>query len=195
MPDIKEEKKLLRAFYKEKRKQIQAEKRAEFDSAVCRLLTELECFKASGTILTFSPSFLEPNVAPVAIKALQLGKKVAFPICDKESHTMTFRFVSSLDELKSGSYSIPEPPQENPEYDLSETNTLCIVPAFTFDRKGYRLGYGGGYYDRFLASFSGVSLGVVYSELICDSLPHGEFDIKTDLIITERGIFNKCSKN
>lgn len=186
MPDIKEEKKALRALYKEKRRLIDADRKALLDKALCENILRLESFISSDTLLCFYPSFLEPDVLPIASEALKLGKALAFPLCDTATHTMTFRYVSSLDELKTGSYSIPEPPGSNRSYE-GEANTLCLVPALTFDHNGYRLGYGGGYYDRFLSGFCGVSLGVVYEELVCRKLPHGYFDVKADIIITERG--------
>ena len=195
MPEIKEEKKALRAAYKEKRKQLSKKQKAVLDRKLCLAITSHECFKKADILLSFCPSFLEPDISPVAKEALRQNKKVAFPLCDLKTHTMRFIYVSSLDELVVGSYSIPEPPSNNEEY-AGESNALCLVPALAFDREGYRLGYGGGYYDRFLCSFCGVSAGVTYSDLICDRLPHGEFDIKTDIIISERGtIFINGGKN
>ncbi len=195
MPELKEEKKALRAIYKEKRAQLPQDKKALLDGVICRNVISLECFDKADILLTFSPSFLEPNIDPIALEALRLNKRVAFPVCDKDTHTMTFRFVSSLDELREGSYSIPEPPCGNDEY-RKEENAVCIVPALTFDREGYRLGYGGGYYDRFLEGFGGTSVGIVYEEFIIDKLPRQVFDKKTDIIISERGtILTNASKD
>lgn len=186
MPDLKEEKKALRAIYKEKRKLLSVKERAELDKKLCEAITELDVFKSADILLSFCPSFLEPDITPVAAKALKQNKKLAFPLCDVASHTMRFICVSSLDELAAGSYNIPEPPSENEEYS-GGANALCLVPALAFDKKGARLGYGAGYYDRFLCDFKGISLGVAYSDFICDSLPCGRFDMKTNDIITERG--------
>lgn len=194
MPELKEEKKALRAFYKEKRAQLPQDKKALLDGMICRNVISLECFAKADILLTFSPSFLEPNIDPIAIEALRLNKRVAFPICDKATHTMVFKFVSSLEELRAGSYSIPEPPDGNEEYCGGE-NAVCIVPALTFDREGYRLGYGGGYYDRFLEGFGGTSVGIVYEDFISEKLPRQVFDKKADIIISERGkILTNASK-
>ena len=186
MPEIKEEKKALRAAYKEKRKLLSKEKKAVLDQKLCSAIISHECFKKADILLTFSPSFLEPDISPVAKEALRQNKKVAFPLCDVESHTMRFIFVSSLDELREGSYSIPEPPKDNKEY-LGERGSVCLVPALAFDIEGYRLGYGGGYYDRFLCGYNGISVGAVYSDFVCEALPRGSFDVKTDIIICEEG--------
>ena len=191
MSDLIDIKKSQRAFFKEKRRSITNEKKAELDSGLCRSVLSLVEYGQADILLAFYPSFREPVIIPIIKKAFEDGKKVACPLCDTES----FIYVSSLDELVVGSYSIPEPPSNNEEY-AGESNALCLVPALAFDREGYRLGYGGGYYDRFLCSFCGVSAGVTYSDLICDRLPHGEFDIKTDIIISERGtIFINGGKN
>ena len=68
------------------------------------------------------------------------------------------------------------------------SRTLCLVPAVAVDLRGFRLGRGGGYYDRFLSDFGGTVAAVVYSGLVTDGLPHGEYDVPADCIITERGV-------
>lgn len=63
------------------------------------------------------------------------------------------------------------------------------MPAVVYDRRGYRVGYGGGYYDRYFGKFKPTSVGVAYEEFILDSVPHGRFDISVDVVISERGIY------
>jgi 5-formyltetrahydrofolate cyclo-ligase len=70
-------------------------------------------------------------------------------------------------------------------------NVVCIVPAVVFDKKGYRIGYGGGYYDRYLAGFRGTKIGFAYRDFIVNSVPHGRFDLTVDVMITERGLYAK----
>ena len=195
MPDVKEEKRALRAHYKEKRRLISSDAKATLDTSLCCAITELDAFKSAEIILAFYPSFLEPDIIPVINDALKRKKRVAFPLCNVKEHTMRFKYVSDLEELRVGSYSIPEPPECNEEYS-GEASTLCLVPALAFDNEGYRLGYGAGYYDRFLSDFKGISVGTAYSEFITEALPHGRFDIKTNIIISERGtIFINAGKN
>jgi 5-formyltetrahydrofolate cyclo-ligase len=195
MPSVKEEKRALRAHYKEKRRLISSDAKAVLDAALCRAITQLDAFRRADVILAFYPSFLEPDIIPVINEALKRKKKVAFPMCNVSDHTMRFKYVSDLNELKLGSYSIPEPQDSNEEYS-GEAFALSIVPALAFDKNGYRLGYGAGYYDRFLSDFNGISVGAAYSEFITDTLPHDIFDIKTDIIISERGtIFINAGKN
>jgi 5-formyltetrahydrofolate cyclo-ligase len=70
-------------------------------------------------------------------------------------------------------------------------NVVCIVPAVVFDKKGFRIGYGGGYYDRYLAGFRGTKIGFAYRDFIVNSVPHGRFDLTVDVMITERGLYAK----
>ena len=68
--------------------------------------------------------------------------------------------------------------------------TLCVVPALAFDRSGYRLGYGGGYYDRLLAEFCGRTVGLFYHEFLQDELPRGIYDRAVELLITEKEVLS-----
>ncbi|MBQ7384706.1 MAG: 5-formyltetrahydrofolate cyclo-ligase [Clostridia bacterium] len=184
--NTKEEKKALRAEYRRLRVEISEERKKALDEKICREIISLACFRFADTLLTYYPIKGEIDLTPVTLEALARGKRVAYPVCDTESREMTFRYINSLSELCEGSYSIPEPPQSAPEFDGGE-GSLCIVPAFAFDKDGYRLGYGGGYYDRFLKSFGGTSLGAVYSDFLTDELPRGYYDIAARVIVTERG--------
>ncbi|MBO5415846.1 MAG: 5-formyltetrahydrofolate cyclo-ligase [Clostridia bacterium] len=184
--NTKEEKKALRAEYRRRRAEISEERKRELDARICREITSLACFRFADTVLMYYPIKGEIDITPVAAEAFARGKRVAYPICDTESRTMTFRYVESLSELREGSYSIPEPHESAPAFDGGE-HALCIIPAFAFDKDGYRLGYGGGYYDRFLKSFVGTALGAVYSEFLTDALPRGYYDIAASVVVTERG--------
>ena len=86
-----------------------------------------------------------------------------------------------------GAYGIPEP-SDKMEVVTDFSECICIVPGLVFDLSGHRLGYGKGYYDRFLKDFTGYSVGLVYSEFILDKLPCEPTDRAVDLMITERGI-------
>ena len=148
-------------------------------------LLSLPQVQNAKTVLTFYPVGSEPAILPIAEAALTLGKRVAFPLCHPEGPFMTFHSVDSLDALTNGSYGIPEPDGISPAVSELE-DAICIVPALAFDENGYRLGYGKGYYDRFLSSFDGVSVGLVFSSLLLCNLPRDEYDEKVDIIITEK---------
>ena len=176
---------LLRRELRAVRNALGAEYRRNAEEKMISSLLSLPQFQNAKTVLTFYPVGSEPAILPIAEAALTLGKRVAFPLCHPEGPFMTFHSVGSLDALTNGSYGIPEPDGISPAVSELE-DAICIVPALAFDENGYRLGYGKGYYDRFLSSFDGVSVGLVFSSLLLCDLPRDEYDEKVDIIITEK---------
>lgn len=148
--------------------------------------------------MLYSPIGSEIDISPIARAAFKAGKRVAYPRCIANTYEMAFHYVDSPERLVPGSYGILEPDEAMPVLDKREVcergKCICIIPALIYDKQGYRIGYGKGYYDRYLSDFNGTKLGVSYSELILDKLPHGRFDLHTDLIVTERGV-NITSEN
>lgn len=185
--NVKDVKRKLRNQYKQYRLALSADVKADYDKKICEALMQLVSFKYSDTILMYAPLEGEIDVMPIAERALELGKRVAFPRCVEEPRNLDFKYVSSLDELKSGSYSIAEPTEDMESVtDLSKS--ICIIPGIVFDKEGYRVGYGKGYYDRFLAVYDGTKFGLAYSECILDSVPRGRFDRHVDILISEKGV-------
>ena len=180
-----QEKKEQRAIYKALRSGIAKEQKSIADEAICNRVLSLSCFRFADTVLIYSPIGSEVNVNKITLRALELGKKVALPTCNTEVKEMTFKYIDSIEELSSGAYSIPEPKPDAARFSQIQ-HSLCIVPALAFDKRGFRLGYGGGYYDKFLKTFNGVILGVSYDALVTDTLPNGIYDVPVDIIITER---------
>ncbi|MBQ8255013.1 MAG: 5-formyltetrahydrofolate cyclo-ligase [Clostridia bacterium] len=191
MTTLKEEKKKLREELLQLRGEISNDEREYAEAAVVSKLLSLASFRFAETVLLYYPIKGELNVLPIVDAAIKAGKKVAFPLCDAESSTMTYHVVSDISELKAGSYGIPEPNSELPLYTPSkEKNDLIIIPAVCFDRQGYRIGYGKGYYDRYMGSFGGTAVGVTFHKLLRPSVPRGRFDKHVSLIVTEKGAFS-----
>ncbi len=190
MKILKQEKNELRALYKEKRRELDGEEKRRRDSAVVSCAESLASFRYAEYVLLYAATDNEINIDALALSAVAKGKKVAFPRCNTENCTMQFHLVSSVEELAADSYGIREPSADAPVFDQSvhTGSAVCFVPGLVFDRLGYRLGYGKGYYDRYLADFSGSRIGVVYSDFIVDSVPRGRFDTKVDIILTEKNV-------
>ena len=186
--DVFAAKQSARAYAREARRAIAPEIRASMDENIARHATSLPAFLKADVILGFYPLRGEPDVLPILRLALSLGKQLALPLCHTESSTMTFHLVSSLEDTEPGSFGIREPSADKPIL-TDFSNALCFVPALCFDRRGHRIGYGKGYYDRFLADYNGESVGVTYEELLFDRLPCEPTDKAIPMIITEGGIF------
>ena len=101
---------------------------------------------------------------------------------------MEFYEIFSLDELSPGTFGVDEPAADPARLLPQDPGGLCIVPALCYDDYGYRLGYGKGYYDRYLANYSGIRVGICYAACVRRSLFHGRYDRPVELLITERYI-------
>ena len=181
------DKKIARKYFLEKRLSLSEESRSQSSRRLCEKIASLNEFQQADLILVYSPSRNEPDLTPLVEIAVQADKKVAFPISVTDECTLLFKEVSSTDELEIGTYGIPEPPITAPTPRITE-KSLCIVPALAFDSEGFRIGYGKGYYDRFLSKFKGISVGAVFDDLICEKLPTDTTDIPVNIIITETGV-------
>ncbi len=189
--DIRKEKNELRAFYKTCRRAISPEDKILRDEKLCRLFLSSVTYRYSHTILAYAPTPREIDVTPIIRQALSDGKTVAFPLCVPETCEMSFHITDTMDLLRTGHYNLKEPPAEAPVYEVkhaAEDHAVCLVPGLVFDSMGYRIGYGKGYYDRFLSAFGGVSVGVVYSDFLVPEVPKGRFDLNVDVLITEKGV-------
>lgn len=188
--NIKELKNEIRNTYKEKRKSISLEERKIMDSAICKKFLSLSSYRFTDTVLLYSPLKYEINTLEIAVDALSKGKKVAYPRCI-EDNRMVYHYISSLDDLSPGMYGIKEPKANLPTFAPSAAErVICVLPAIVYDKEGYRLGYGKGYYDRFLSGFKGTKAGLIYSDYILNGIPHGKFDLQSDFVITEKGVIS-----
>lgn len=154
------------------------------EAMVNRIIARDEFIKAK-TVIMFYPVGDEANILSLFEISRRLEKKVAFP-CSLDNGRMIFKYASDLSQLSLGAFNIPEPQGTALEPDAFASTSLCIVPALAIDHNGHRIGYGGGYYDRFLAQYKGASIGITYDDLIIESIIPEDFDIPVDLIITER---------
>lgn len=185
--NVKDAKRALRAKYKSLRAEITSQDKKALDEKICAATVALASFRYANTVLMYAPTESEIDVMPIARYALECGKKVAFPRCNVDEHTMDFKYVASLDELTVGEYSIREPLQ-SAESVTDFSHSICIVPGLVFDRAGYRVGYGKGYYDRFLSGYRETKLGLVYSDYILECVPRGRFDRHVDILVCEKGV-------
>ena len=188
MLSLPTDKTLARRVLLELRKQISEDEHAAKSEKICELAEKLIDVLGAKTVLTFFPVRGEPDILPLASNLLKKGITVAFPISHKEDVRLEFRAISSLDDLKLGTYKICEPIESAQTLSVFDKDTVCLVPALSFDMRGMRLGYGMGYYDRFLKDFCGTSVGVAFSDFLTEGLPTAPTDIPVFKIITEGGV-------
>ncbi len=159
--------------------------KARHDTAIYNHLISSSEYLGSKTILCYVSTNFEIDTINFLNFALLDNKNIFVPKCD-ENYNIKFYNITALSQLSVGKYSILEPDLSRPQL-LDATDALCIVPGLCFDSTGYRLGYGKGYYDRFLKDFNGKSIGLCYSYNVEPSIPHDKYDVKTDLVLTENG--------
>ena len=190
MNTVKKEKDDLREKYICMRKEMPRDEKERRDSAICSIAKGLVSFRYAEYVLLYAAAENEIDVTEIANHAWSLGKKVAFPRCDTTTHTMEYHIVSSMDELAVDSYGIREPSADSPVFrqDTMTGGAVCFVPGLVYDRSGYRLGYGKGFYDRYLSAFTGGKIGVVYSDYVIGSVPRGRYDVTVDILLTEKGM-------
>ncbi len=176
----------LRKIIQSENKKI--ENRDILDRIICENLFSLEVYKNAKTVLCYYSLKNEISTSCIIEQAMSEGKCVALPYCTDKNGHMDFYIVSSLNDLITGSFGIMEPNVEKCSILEDFDNSVCIVPALCYDRHGYRLGHGKGYYDRFLEKYSFISIGLCYNSLIQNEVPTDNFDKSVDYIVTDTQI-------
>ena len=187
--DIREYKKALRAKYKDLRKNLSDFEKADKDKAVLQKILSTSAYKNCEMLLTYVSTAIEVDTRGLIDTAMKDGKTVIVPKCVDGTREMKFYEIRSLDDLEVCTFGVLEPmPDRCREITLFE-NAVCIVPGLAFDLCGYRLGYGGGYYDRFLSAHRELfNIGICYCGCTVNRLEHGRFDVPVNMLITEKYI-------
>ncbi len=149
-------------------------------------ILEWDKYKESKAIMTYYSFRNEVLTDDVINKSFELNKTVVLPKSIKEGSKILPCIIKSLSELKEENYGIMEPPTDN-LLDRDELD-IVFVPGVGFDKNGFRIGYGAGYYDRFLNGYKGIKVGVCFELQMVEHAFNDEHDIAMDYIITEKGI-------
>ena len=184
--DIRKYKNDLRLKYKSIRKNMPSATKIKNDDIILGKITSSKMYQQSDTILTFVSTSIEVDTLNLINHSLKIGKKVAVPKCIDGTRNMDFYLIKSLNDLEVATFSVLEPITTKCQKLKNFDNSICIVPGLAFDIKGYRLGYGKGYYDRFLSNYNGINIGICYCSCTLSSLINGRFDKKVDYLITEK---------
>ncbi len=182
----------LRDFYKKIRNNISECEKIQFDKMIFTSFINSFFIKKYDNFLIYVSVNNEVETANLIQFLLDNNKKVSVPNC--QNRNMCFYSINSLDELTVGAFGIPSADISVCKKCENFDNTLCIVPAVSFDNNGNRLGYGGGYYDRFLSENKLPTIGLCYERCICELIPNESFDIKIDYVLTEQHLRNHITK-
>lgn len=174
----------LRADMRAMRDALDAGERERASKDICRALLASDMWKRAGSVFVYFAVGSEVDTLPLIKAALSDGKALYLPRCVKRGDMRAIRTLS-LDELRPGRYGIPEPAGE---HELDASPDLCIAPGLAFDIAGGRLGYGGGYYDRYLAKYRPHTAALAYQCQMIASVPVQAHDMRMDNIITPAGI-------
>ena len=183
-----ETKKEIRSRLKKQRSLMSADECRSMSHEIYKRLIALELDRDYDNILLYSPIRNEVNTDEYFAYLINKAKKIYYPrVCGDE---MSFYRVRSLDELNCGSFNIKEPDMTD-EYTQADGRALMIVPGLGFSYTGYRIGYGKGFYDRYLSSFTKrdtvMAVGVGYDfQLLGNVTFEDEYDVPLDGVITDK---------
>lgn len=171
-------KEFLRKKYKEKRDNIK--NKVTKNNLIYQKVINNKDILSSKTLLIYISINSEVDTIKI-INYFLYAKNIAVPkIIDND---MFFCYVTNLNDLTPGKYNIPEPTNENIVTDFD--NAICIVPGICYDKENYRIGYGKGYYDRFLSKNKIKTIGLCYKECMIEKIDNDKYDYKIDEVITE----------
>ncbi len=169
---------------KEFRRRVRTMPKTADDALLCRWVLESEWFCQADSIMAYAAIPPEVDLSLVLEEILRMGKTLVLPRCEQDG-VMTARRIDDLEQLIPGAFGILEPRPDAPVVPV-ENIELILVPGLAYDLAGRRLGRGKGYYDRFLAAFSGKTIGICGQLL--PGVPVEQHDITMDAIATDHGI-------
>ncbi|MEG0250454.1 MAG: 5-formyltetrahydrofolate cyclo-ligase [Peptostreptococcus sp.] len=186
--NLRNEKQNLRKKMLELSKELEEDYMLSSDEKIVEKLLESQEYKKSEKIFCYVGRGSEINTSIFIEKALLDGKILAVPYCVDEKLMKAYK-IESLDDLRPGKYDILEPDSSNSKEISKHDFDLIVVPCCTVDREGNRLGFGKGYYDRFLESTKAEKLLLIREKQIAEKVFVGEHDIKIKKIITEEKFY------
>lgn len=207
-----ETKKEIRTRALKERRALPPEKRDSFDRRIHRLAAAHPLFQNAREIYCYASFRDEVSTAGLMDLAWKTGKKVAVPrVMDKRQ--IEFYYIESLGELLPGYQGIPEPeadmakkaiPGKTADIHMNteglfpnrDRAILMVLPGAAFDKMGNRIGYGKGFYDRYLQRFPGCRrIGLAYSVQCVEEIPAESWDVCAEVVITEKGNYVSCGMN
>ena len=190
MNEIIKQKKNLRKILTKKRNLIKKNITQEFNLDAFNQLIESIEFDKVNCVASFMSIRSEISTTQLNKKIKEMKKTLAFPVIEKSSKQLIFKKLNSNKNFKIGKFNIPEPTIDNKEI----VPQLFFVPCLGFDLNGYRIGYGGGFYDKTFAKLKKLNLifysvGFAFDKQKQNILPREKYDYKLDFVLTEKQLY------
>ncbi|MEN6395767.1 MAG: 5-formyltetrahydrofolate cyclo-ligase [Methanoregula sp.] len=182
---MREPKDRVRQILRRKKDEMKPEDRQSKSHAITRHVMEI--IKDGETVMAFTSKEKEVNTKPLILALFEKGNPVVVPIIQKEDISLRLSYLRDFSALVPSTFGVPEPIGSEIPAEAYDIDTI-ILPMLGFDRAGGRIGYGAGYYDRFLAKNPNLrKIGIAFACQEVERLPVDENDIRMDYIITEDG--------
>lgn len=171
----------------QKRLMLSEEAVCEKSNLITQKVLELQEYHLADTVFCYVDFRNEVQTRAIIEASWMRGKRVAVP--KVEGDVMKFYQVRDWSDLKAGYMGILEPSEACEEVRVEQGNCLMIMPGVAFDERRNRIGYGGGYYDKYLAQTTGIyKVAIAFEEQVYPELPCEEHDLRPDIIVTEKRI-------
>ena len=186
--DIRSEKARIRQEMIARRRGLSGEAIVQKGRSILRHLLALPEYRDARLIHSFVSMPGEVDTRGLIEEALASGKRVVVPVVVKGRRNLRHAEIGALEDLRpEGSWGLPQPPPERIRAVDTEEIGLVIVPGLAFDLRGNRIGFGAGYYDRFLGGVISPKVAVAYAFQILSEVPVTERDVPVDMVVTEEG--------
>jgi len=187
---MEKKKKELRAAVLTLRNGLPAEEVYRRSAAIEKKLLQAPVFKRARTVMFYVSKGNEVHTHGLIRDALQAGKAVVVPFCVDTHHKIIPAQIRHFSDLKEGDFGILQPEREGLREADPDGIDVFIVPGIVFDREGHRIGWGRGFYDRFLegAARRKVKIGLAFEFQMVERVPREKHDICVDIVVTEKGI-------
>lgn len=186
---IIQQKKEIRQQMKQQLQHLKRPQYEHFSYQIAQYLYREKDFQSAAHIGLTLSNIPEVDTYQIIRTCWELGKKVSVPKCIPETKEMDFRSIERFDQLESVYYHLYEPIVKQSTSTNSSSIDLLLVPGLVYSKDGYRVGFGGGYYDRYLTDFQGNTISLGFSMQLVDRIPFEDHDRKIQKIITNEGVF------
>ena len=186
--DLNAQKQAARRAARQQLAQISPQEFSAIGAAMWQTLQAQPAWQSAQSVFCFVGALHEPDTMPILQGALSAGKQLLVPRIAGPGQ-MQLVPLQSLGQLQPGAFGILEPPQALPAIPAGSGVQLAVLPCLAAARSGARLGHGGGYYDRFLANYSGQRLILCPEALLAQSLPTGPLDEPAQAVLTEKALY------